>query len=413
MVHCKKCRKNLEGLPFKCKRCGALHCSKHRLPENHNCPQLRRGNIFETGREEPIDVTPPPKGPDPNKIDVVGERPPEMSSFIDKLKNFTKSFLHKIKRFIFKRSYLDNKWWNYFFINILWITLLSIGLGIVYSNLTKLNDIVLWFIPVGGALLLVITFFWIKYLWKMLKHTRYGYRKLSNWIKFLMLLILLILAWGAYENKDTIFDPLIDTYDKINFTSILPIGISEDIPDKSPFSSKSVNKVKDIVVERIDDVVNPNPLSQKTMEVEQAILKYTNLQRKAKGLHELKWDANLAEIARDHSLDMAENNFFSHDNLKGEDPTDRAKKKGYSVTKPLGGGSFSVGIAENIGKIPTGSIEGRGYVNSDADSIGEAHVDSWMESPGHRQNILGSSYTRIGIGIAYDGLYYVGTQNFY
>ena len=36
-----------------------------------------------------------------------------------------------------------------------------------------------------------------------------------------------------------------------------------------------------------------------------------------------------------------------------------------------------------------------------------------MNSPGHRENILNTQYTRIGVGVAYDGtLYYLGTQDF-
>jgi len=53
--------------------------------------------------------------------------------------------------------------------NIPWIVILSISFTIIYSNLEKLNEIVLWFLPLGGALLLVNAFFWIKYIWKLLK----------------------------------------------------------------------------------------------------------------------------------------------------------------------------------------------------------------------------------------------------
>ena len=110
---------------------------------------------------------------------------------------------------------------------------------------------------------------------------------------------------------------------------------------------------------------------------------------------------------------MAKNNFFAHINLKGEDPTARAIRHNYNVHKELAGGWYSDGIAENIGKMPTGSITGGGYVSSDADSIGKAHLDSWMQSSGHRANILDSKYDRLGVGVAYDGTYYVATQNFW
>lgn len=148
-------------------------------------------------------------------------------------------------------------------------------------------------------------------------------------------------------------------------------------------------------------------------EIEILIFKYTNIERRNHGLDELVWDEKLAKIAREHSEDMAENDFFSHVNLKGEGPTARARRHGYSVHKELGGGWYTEGIGENIGKMPTGNVEGVGYVSNDADSIAKAQVESWMDSSGHRQNILNPSYDRLGVGIAYDGNYYISTQNFW
>lgn len=155
------------------------------------------------------------------------------------------------------------------------------------------------------------------------------------------------------------------------------------------------------------------PESIDTSAVESAILSYTNVERSKVGLNSLVWDDRLAVIAREHSKDMAENNYFSHTNLRGENPTDRAIRNGYPIRKNLGGGWYSEGIGENIGKMPTGQVIGIGYVANDADSIARAQVDSWMESKGHRENILDSQYDRIGVGVAYDGLYYISTQTFW
>jgi hypothetical protein len=47
MTHCDYCDKKIDGLPFHCRRCGKYFCSKHRLPEDHNCPGLKQGNIFD------------------------------------------------------------------------------------------------------------------------------------------------------------------------------------------------------------------------------------------------------------------------------------------------------------------------------------------------------------------------------
>ncbi len=148
-------------------------------------------------------------------------------------------------------------------------------------------------------------------------------------------------------------------------------------------------------------------------DIELAILKYTNLERTKNGLKELVWDEKLSEIAREHSEDMALNQYYSHINLKGEDPTDRAERHGYDTRKELGDGTYQLGIGENIGGMPTGHVLEIGYVSNNADSIAKAQVKSWMNSIGHRENILDPYYDRIGVGVAYDGLYYISTQNFW
>jgi len=148
-------------------------------------------------------------------------------------------------------------------------------------------------------------------------------------------------------------------------------------------------------------------------DIEVAIFIYTNIERRNRGLKELIWDEKLSEIARAHSRDMVQNNFFSHINLKGEDPTARAKRYGYPLYKELGGGWYAEGIGENIGKMPTGDVLGVGYVSNDADSIAKAQVESWMSSPGHMRNIIEPYYDKLGVGVAYDGLYYISTQNFW
>ena len=40
-MHCNQCGCNLAGLPYTCKRCGNVFCSEHRLPESHDCQQLK------------------------------------------------------------------------------------------------------------------------------------------------------------------------------------------------------------------------------------------------------------------------------------------------------------------------------------------------------------------------------------
>ena len=142
-----------------------------------------------------------------------------------------------------------------------------------------------------------------------------------------------------------------------------------------------------------------------TNEVELLVSEYTNKERNAMGLPDLINDQRLSDIAREHSTDMAQNGFYDHTNLDGLDPTDRANQALYNCKKEFGT-YFTDGIAENIIKSP----ENRWYTS---DEIATQLVESWMNSSGHRENILHTDYDRIGVGISIsDDGWVFGTQNF-
>ena len=82
----------------------------------------------------------------------------------------------------------------------------------------------------------------------------------------------------------------------------------------------------------------------------------------------------LTALAQDFSEDMAARDYMAHDNPDGEGPGDRARRHGYS----------SWG-AENVAK---------------GQSSAEQVMEAWMNSPGHRANILNCDLTAIGVGEA-------------
>lgn len=152
-----------------------------------------------------------------------------------------------------------------------------------------------------------------------------------------------------------------------------------------------------------------NPINKKptvdAIELENQIHLLINQQRQYHGIAALVWDVRLANVARIHSEDMASRNYFSHDTPEGLDPTERGAKYGVRCEKTVGNLIYS-GIAENIFQnnlydriwytngIPTS------YEWNDMDDLAQSTVIGWMDSPGHRQNILTQTYDRTGIGIA-------------
>ena len=140
--------------------------------------------------------------------------------------------------------------------------------------------------------------------------------------------------------------------------------------------------------------------------LEKEVHKLINSERISHGLPALAWDERITAIARAHSADMASKDYFSHDNQKGESPTDRAVAAGYPCRKSLGGGSFSYGLAENIwyGWEYASYTYGPGGTRYDWMSqtqLATQAVSSWMGSQGHRENILTPQYDKTGIGVGF------------
>lgn len=124
-----------------------------------------------------------------------------------------------------------------------------------------------------------------------------------------------------------------------------------------------------------------------TASWEQEVFLLVNQIRQDYGLPAFVYDPTLAAVARAHSQDMIDRNFFSHQNPDGASPADRISAAGIRWRQ----------CAENIAA---------GYPSP------EAVVAGWMASPGHRANILGSCQ-RLGVGLAVGGSYqYYWTQCF-
>lgn len=150
-----------------------------------------------------------------------------------------------------------------------------------------------------------------------------------------------------------------------------------------------------------------------TARLEQQIHLQINRERQNHGLAALQRDAQLAKIARDHSQDMARNQFFSHFNLRGEDPSARGERQGWNKQKQIGPETWASGVAENIylthfyDKVYTATRNGvtvsKKYGWKSPEQIVAIIVQGWMQSPGHRKNILSPQYDRQGIGVAISG----------
>ncbi len=153
------------------------------------------------------------------------------------------------------------------------------------------------------------------------------------------------------------------------------------------------------------------------LELEIKIHDLINKERRKQGLSLLAWDDALSNIARKHSRDMAKRNYFSHDTPEGHDFSYRYSEAGYSCSI-RGQGHISYGGAENIFQNNLYDrvtiVNGIPYYDwNSEDTIAESTVRGWMNSRGHRKNILAPYWRTEGIGVAIlpDGKVYI-TQNF-
>jgi uncharacterized protein YkwD len=104
------------------------------------------------------------------------------------------------------------------------------------------------------------------------------------------------------------------------------------------------------------------------------VIELVNNERANAGVSPLRYDPALARAAKAHAADMVAQSYFDHTSLDGRDFSDRAEAAGYQ--------GFATG--ENIA---------RGQPNA------EAVMKSWMESDGHRRNILSPNSNEIGVGV--------------
>ncbi|WP_064091643.1 SafA/ExsA family spore coat assembly protein [Rossellomorea aquimaris] len=114
--------------------------------------------------------------------------------------------------------------------------------------------------------------------------------------------------------------------------------------------------------------------------VERQVIDLTNQERQKAGLSALSLDWQLSRVARYKSRDMRDVGYFSH-------------------TSPTYGSPFDMMKRFNIQYSSAGENIAAGQTSP------EQVVREWMNSPGHRKNILSGNYTRIGVGYAKGGSY--------
>ncbi len=151
-------------------------------------------------------------------------------------------------------------------------------------------------------------------------------------------------------------------------------------------------------------------------DLEKQIHALINEERKKEGLSPLARDNALSRIARKHSRDMAKRKYFDHVSPEGRDFSYRYSQEGYKCSVPVGTtiymGAENIGLNNLYDSVTT--VNGEAFYNWNSQAkIAETTVRGWMNSPGHRKNILTPYWRNEGIGVVIgpDNKVYI-TQNF-
>jgi uncharacterized protein YkwD len=174
-----------------------------------------------------------------------------------------------------------------------------------------------------------------------------------------------------------------------------PLALVEEVSlDTAPEVASLPTVLPEIPQPESEIVLSPTPTAPDPppedhdvfiKRVEEDVLTLTNVERVKNSLKPLSLDDKLAQIAKGHSEDMAENQFFSHINLDNCNSACRAQNAGYEF-RALGENLFFMKGFELYSEDAAATI-----------------VQGWMGSEGHRKNLLGKSYTRTGTGVVSDG----------
>lgn len=216
---------------------------------------------------------------------------------------------------------------------------------------------------------------------------------------------------AGQANKAAV-DSIVDASERTITGNTANVRQAPSNSDEQTDSYNIVNEDKDIVInggsnnnnnnggnaneENSNSTVTP-PVQENASfnaEIEQLIFNKVNEERTKAGVPALSYNSTMETYARVKSKDMGVRNYFDHVDPDGEMITAQMARDGVSYNA----------WGENIAYI--GGV-------SDAAALAEQFMTNWMNSDGHRANILSPNFTSIGVGVYKSGNRYYATQEFY
>ncbi|AXU28687.1 TPA: CAP domain-containing protein [Clostridioides difficile] len=151
---------------------------------------------------------------------------------------------------------------------------------------------------------------------------------------------------------------------------------STNKPDNNkPESNKPEDNNNSDSTNKPDDNNNSGSTSENFSAYQKEVVDLVNVERAKAGLNPLTLDSSISNVATKKSQDMIDNNYFSHNSPTYGSPFDMLKK--FGISYKTAGENIAMGQ-----KTP------------------KEVVNAWMNSEGHRKNIMNPNFSKIGVGVA-------------
>ena len=394
MAECDYCSKKIHGvLPHKCKFCGQIHCHSHILPESHNCVGLEKHKKRSAKKwKDVLTSSASHKYKKSNKLTkIIHNKSNKKQNLPNSIKNY---FLKKYDGLIYwlrKREhyrYNYGKRMDYLITTILLFITSLAGVTIFYSNATRLNEINVWIVKLGGTLILISSFFAIKFGWRLKKEGINILKRQRNWLKYLIIILITFLLWQAYTYRNNVLNPVFEAYDKTNFSLFVPVDF-----DNLSLNSISLDEKNNSFISDIKEIFKSEP--ERKDETLETFAKLNKI-RAQEGKKTILWDERAYNLSVARSKDMYDKEYFDHVTPEGKCADDFKKGFGFKSNEY---------VAENIG---ASMWESGSYTQTiDVDN----QLNNWLGSRGHRYNLLYSTHKSGAIGCYYGVCVFLGVNN--
>lgn len=212
-------------------------------------------------------------------------------------------------------------------------------------------------------------------------------KRQRNWFKLVLLVFVTYLLWQAHTNSESVLNPLFDAYNNTNFSLFSPIDL-ERVYYGTNLTSSHNNRTL------IEDIVSFFRSEPERKDQCMASFDKLNKIRKDNGKREISWDDRAYNLAVSRAKDMYDRNYFDHVTPEGKCAEDFKREYGFSGNEYL---------AENLGGM---SYYSKGNVAGNCDES----LNGWLESRGHRYNLLYTTHRSGAIGCYHEICVFFGVN---